>query len=800
MKHAIQLESMDQKKKMNKWLKWTLIILAILAVIIIGLLIYVNAYIDRSLAQTEGTVSLNGLEEEVTVVYDEVGVPHIQATNDLDLFYAQGYITAQDRIFQMELSRRQASGQLSEVIGESMVEQDKYFRTLGLRRAAEKSLEIYDEESLNVLQAYAYGVNAYIEQMETNNSMPAEFKLAGLSEISEWTPLDSLTIGKFMAFDLGGHWERQAFNYYLMNHFDEEVAYELFPTYPENGPTNILEEEYVDVTASLSKAVMPHEFNGSNNWAVSGEKTKSGSPLLSDDPHLGLSTPSIWYQSHLESPNYNVSGVIFAGVPGIILGHNDHVAWGVTNVGPDVQQLYLERRHENDPAKFEYDGEWYEADVITETIHVDGQESIDYEVTETIHGPVISEFANGVEEIEGDTVLSVDWTALEATTELKALLEFNQATNWKEFEKALEGFHAPAQNFMFASKDGTIAYKANGKIPIYENPDDALLPMPGWDSQYTLDEFIPFDELPTVVNPDKNFIATANNKVIDDSYPYHISHVWAQPYRYSRIEEYLASKDDLTAEDMMELQMDQKNKQAELFVPIFLDVLGDQADSPAEEQAIKILADWDFEDHKDEAGPLIFHTMLKKIEENLYADEIPEEVRSMFKGMGQTTDQLILQSYDGEELHWIEQNGGLDQLLSNSFSETIQYLTDEYGESLNEWKWGDYHQIYFAHNLSGISFLERFFNPDPPQPLGGSGVTVMAARGKEDGIVNHGAGWRFVNDLADPNSGYHIVGPGQSEHYRSDYYQNQLDDWIKGNYHETRIDNYSGDQLTLEPK
>lgn len=171
-------------------------------------------------------------------------------------------------------------------------------------------------------------------------------------------------------------------------------------------------------------------------------------------------------------------------------------------------------------------------------------------------------------------MLSVDWTALEATTELKALLEFNQATNWKEFEKALEGFHAPAQNFMFASKDGTIAYKANGKIPIYENPDDALLPMPGWDSQYTLDEFIPFDELPTVVNPDKNFIATANNKVIDDSYPYHISHVWAQPYRYSRIEEYLASKDDLTAEDMMELQMDQKNKQAELFVPIFLDVLG----------------------------------------------------------------------------------------------------------------------------------------------------------------------------------------------------------------------------------
>src|SRR5699024_11022605 len=247
---------------------------------------------------------------------------------------------AQSRMFQMEMSRRQASGTLSEVAGEASVEQDKYVRTLGLRRAAEASYDIYSEESKRVLQWFADGVNAYIDQAKADNSLPIEFTLMG-TEPAEWTPIDSLTIGKYMAFDLGGHWERQAFNYYVLNNLPDEKAYELFPNYPENKPT-IFEREEVDVALSFKDAVIPHSFNGSNNWVVSGEKTESGMPLLANDPHLGLATPSIWYQMHLESPEVNVSGVIFAGVPGIILGHNDDIAWGVTNTGPDVQQLYIE--------------------------------------------------------------------------------------------------------------------------------------------------------------------------------------------------------------------------------------------------------------------------------------------------------------------------------------------------------------------------------------------------------------------------------------------------------------------------
>lgn len=325
----------ETSPKKNRFSKKKILLSIFGFIVILGLaaFLFVNGYINKSLPITEGTVELSVLENEVTVITDEDGVPHIQADNARDLYIAQGYIQADRRMFQMELSRRQASGMLSEVIGEDAVNQDKYFRTLGLRRAAEESYEVYSEESIEVLEDFATGVNAYIEEAKANNSLPIEFKLMGF-EPEEWTPVDSLTIGKFMAFDLGGHWEQQAFNYYLLNEYDEEKAYELFPAYPENRPAIIKEEELLDIAASFEDAIIPHPFNGSNNWVVSGDKTASGMPLLADDPHLGLATPSIWLQMHLESEEeLNVSGVIFAGVPGIILGHNDQIAWGVTNTG-----------------------------------------------------------------------------------------------------------------------------------------------------------------------------------------------------------------------------------------------------------------------------------------------------------------------------------------------------------------------------------------------------------------------------------------------------------------------------------
>ncbi|ELK46071.1 penicillin acylase family protein [Halobacillus sp. BAB-2008] len=776
----------DHQPRRKRWKKVTLWTAGVIVLLVVSALIFVNVYINRSLPQVSGEKQLDGLEGQVTITRDADGIPHIKAENTADLFRAQGYVQAQDRLFQMELARRQASGRLSEVVGEATVDQDRYFRTLGLRRAAEKSLEVYSEETIRDLQAFADGVNTFMEE----EPLPPEFAMMGI-EPEPWTPLDSITIGKYMAFDLGGHWERQAFHAYLLQNFDEEEAYELFSSYPEDAPTVLTA---VDMEDSFAQAVIPEPFNGSNNWVVSGERTESGAPMLADDPHLGIATPSIWYQMQLEAPDYQVSGVIFAGVPGVILGHNADIAWGVTNVGPDVQQLYAEKRNPDDPTQFEFEGEWEQAEVIAEPIEVKDGDTVELEVLETRHGPVISEFA---EETGKDEVLSLRWTALDPTTELEAVMEINRADDWSSFEKGLEKFLAPAQNFVFADKDGTIAYKANGRIPIYENPDDALLPLPGWKKETEWKGFIPFDELPTSVNPEEGFIATANNKITNDDYPYHISHNWAQPYRYERIAEMIQAEDDMTPEDFQAMQMDVKNLQAEEFLGYMTETMnGDWND--IEQESLALMKDWNLEDDAGLAQPLIFHHWMLTMQDVLYKD-ISKDMRGLFGGSAQTTDELLRMVQDGEESLWMEKAGGVEEVLESSFRKTVTELTEMYGEDPSAWTWGDGHAVEFTHPLSSIGFLERFLNPGDPEPVSGSRVTVRAAGFNDDGIVNHGASWRFVIDMEDPTEAYHVVGPGQSGHFRSDWYHDQMMDWVEGGYHKTSMTDYEGETLTLTP-
>lgn len=774
-----------------KWGKISIVLLFILLCLIIIGYFLIQGYVKKSLPQVEGEIAIP-VQNEVIVTTDENGVPHIEAETLEDLYTAQGYVQAQSRMIQMDLSRRQASGMLSELIGESALTTDQYFRTLGLRRAAEDSMDIYSDEALDVLQWFSNGVNAYIDEATADGTLPIEYVLIG-GEPAEWTPLDSLTIGKYMAFDLGGHWERQAFNMYLSDTFPEEKLSELLPNYPEDR-MNIIDDVEIDIVSSFQDAVIPEPFNGSNNWVVSGEKTASGMPLLADDPHLGLATPSIWYQMHLEAEEMNVSGVIFAGVPGIILGHNDEIAWGVTNTGPDVQQLYMEKRNPDDEHEFLFEDEWEEADVISEPIHVKDGETLEYEVIETRHGPIISEFAG---ESGKDDVLSLSWTALDATAELQAILEINQASNWDEFEEGLENFHAPAQSFVFAAMDGTIAMKANGKIPIYEDGEDALLPLPGWEEKYVLDEYIPFDELPTVINPEKGFIATANNKMVGDAYPYHISNVWAQPYRYERIYDVLNSKDDVTIDDMQALQMDTKNLRAEEFLPLFIETLEASTLTKAEERSLDLLAEWNYEDDANLPQPLIFDRWIAKMEAILYAD-IDEEMMDLFSSRGQTTDTILRL---GDDSAWVQEEGTLEQLLHESLSEAVVELEQTYGTNQTVWQWGDYHQVQFRHPLSSAGkFVASIFNTKQPLPVDGSDVTPMAARHNGEGLVDHGASWRFVIDLEDITTAYHTVGPGQSGHLLSPCYNDQTEDWVNGDFHETVIQDQTGEQLLLTPE
>lgn len=790
------------KRHRKRWPR----VIGIIGLIMLLLITCVGGYaywiLHKSIPVNKGELKINGLEKIVNVWRDESGVPHIEAQNEHDLYLAQGYVTAQDRMFQMDLSRRQASGQLSEVVGAKAINRDKFFRTFGLRRAAEASLNAYSEDSKKVLEWYAQGVNNYISQAKESGDLPIEFRILGYQP-TDWLPIDSLTIGKFMAYDLADNWEGQAFRYQLIQQVSQEKAESLFPTYPRDGATIIqaIKDNPIDLSALGAVAVTPDPFNGSNNWVVSGAKSASGKPMLANDPHLGLDTPAIWYETHLSAPELNVSGVIFAGVPGIILGHNDDIAWGVTNLGPDVQDLYIEKRNPDNPVQFEYMGKWEDAKVYNEKIKIKGESPLAYKVVVTRHGPIISEFA---EDQQQDTALAMRWTALDATTELEAIQMFAKAHNWDEFKKSLEYFDAPAQNFVFASNDGTIAYRANGLIPIRKN-GDGLVPVPGWTDEYEWTGFIPWGELPTTVNPTEGFIATANNKVISDSYPYHITDNWAQPYREERIQQVLKSKAVLTTEDLQKLQFDRNNLQAEEFLDgLIMKVKGNSNLRSTDLETLELLQNWNKVDDADQAAPLAYELWIQRFDDVLFKPEISDDMMKLFNNKATAKDEMIRKTLRGEKEPWIDEKGGLEKVALKALQLAVDQAVSLQGKQPSKWQWGKFHQVEFPHPLGSVKPLNLIFNPKPV-PMGGSKVTVGAAGwNKDTGEVNHGAPWRTVIDLADPSKSYNVVAPGQSGNLLSRWYHDQVVDWTTGQYHTTSSDPYvyqtAGYHLKLIPE
>ena len=779
---------MRKKNKLLRILLWVLGIIAGLAAIA---LIAFNFYMGSSKPVIEGELTVSVLEEDVEVVRDEDGVPHIEAQSDADLYRAQGYVQAQDRLFQMDLARRQASGRLAEVVGAGAVENDKFFRTFSLRDAAERSWDGYDATSKQVLEWFAEGVNAFIEE----GRLSYEFKLLGY-EPEPWTPVDSLTIGKYMAYDLGGNWSLLAFRHWAVNHLPEEQVKELIVDYPKEARSVIEanKEMEVKVAGAFPVELIPNEFNGSNNWVVAGKKSETGAPLLADDPHLGLGTPSIWYQMHLQSPKQNVSGVIFAGVPGIILGHNEDVAWGVTNVNPQVQDLYIEKQNPDDSNEFLYDGEYYKAQVRDEPIRVKDGETVDFEVIVTKHGPVISELVFDEEPV--GEVFSMQWTALEPTRELQAVLGFNKAKNWDDFDLALRDFMAPAQNFVFADTSGTIAYRANGNIPI-RKIGEGKLPVPGDSSDYGWEGYIPYEELPTVINPEEGYIATANNEIVGEEYPYYITDFWAQPYRFERIVDLLEAKDKLSVQDMKDIQMDTVNLYAAEFLPLFLKTIKEADAKGAYREVVSSLEKWDYNETIESHEALIFNFLIEELKETLFAGAMPEDVYQMMPGKYQMMDNMLRAAYQGEEGVWVQEAGGLEALVYGAFERTMGELQEEYGDDFEKWAWGDFHQLTFNHSIAAANDLVAWYLNPEARPVGGSRSTVQAAGNRVNGEVNHGASWRFVVDLGDPSKADHIVGPGQSGHKKSEWYHDQVDAWVEGDYHTTRIDGRYGEAHTL---
>jgi penicillin amidase len=742
-------------------------------------------WLRHSLPPQQGTLSLSGLREPVEVYRDQRGVPHIYARNTHDLYLAQGYITAQDRLWTMDIDRVVTAGRLAELFGARWVNLDRHFRTLGLRRAAEASLITYSNETREYLDAYAAGVNARIAE----GKLPPEFALIR-HRPEPWTAVDTLTLSKFTAYALSGNWEQEVLRAHLVEALGAAKAAELCWHRPDPALLHHLEEHPLpDVTNLLELAALTlNATAGGNSWAAAGSRTESGAPLLVNDPHLTLRSPGAWYQTHLVGPDgMDVTGVTFPGIPGIMAGHNRWIAWGVANLNADVQDVYLEQVDPAAPDSFRFQDHWETATHIKETIRVRGvREPIICDVLVTRHGPVIAQGEH--------SALSLRWTGLEATTELETYFGINRADSWPAFRDALQHYSVPPQNFIYADRKGNIASRAQGAIPI-RTSGDGQAPVPGWTGEHEWTGRIPFEELPEVVNPPEGFVAHANQDLCPPGYTQFLGSSWAPPYRHERVTERLRGATSLTVDRMREIQRDAVNLQARALLQILLNAIQEglrqtkhpESLSPIEKRAMLLLSGWDGSEEPDRPEPCLWHQWYLFIVEGIFRPQMGLTLFDQFLACGlpiPLTDRLLREVAEGEGSRWLPREGeqGLGRIALRSFRRAVALLSAKQGRSPEAWRWGREHRVMFHHPSSRGGHPLGFFLNLGSYPAPGSSSTINNQGYSQVHPFNVTVAplWRQVVDLSRPEDSQDIAAPGQSGHFMSPHYGDQAAPWLRG--------------------
>jgi penicillin amidase len=765
---------------------------SIIALLLAAVLVGGSLFIQRTFPTIDGTVEVPALHSKVEVYRDEWGIPHIYAHDAEDLFFAQGYVTAQDRLWQMEMNRRIGSGTLSEVLGDATLDDDRFIRTLGWRRVAEMEADSLEGESKILLEAYAAGVNAFIDSRR--GSLPLEFTILGF-EPEPWTPADSISWAKVMAWDLGGNWEAELLRAQLIESVGEEKAAELSPLYPDDAPLIVPPEvegyggmhvEDVEARYAPLKRLLGAGGPGvgSNNWVVDGSKSATGMPLLADDMHLPLNLPSIWYEVHLVGGGFNVEGYSFPGVPGVIVGHNEDIAWGVTNVNPDVQDLYVEKINPENPDQYEYQGQWLDMEVFEEVIEVEGQGPVVERVRWTHHGPIINPVVEDLTD-----VLAFQWTALEPNRMVESLFMLNRASNWDEFRAALALWAVPSQNFVYADREGNIGYQTPGLIPTRVEGHTGLLPVPGWTGEYEWQGYIPFEELPSVSNPSTHFIVTANNKVVGDEYPHVLSYDFAVGHRAERITTLLEEKDVLSIEDFQRIHGDLYSIAGEIFTPYILEI---QPEGFLQERALNEIKPWDYHSDAESTGAAIFEVFYRELVKNTFGDELGEELLSEYLGAW-TWHEITLESMIEEADNlWFDdvttpERETRDDIVVRAYADACDYLGKKFGDVPHTWKWGRLHGMTFVHQplgQSGIPVLETIVNRGPVE-IGGSGYTVNAASydADEPFATADGVSQRLIVDLSNFDNSWSTHTIGQSGLPFHKHYDDMIPLWQGVKYH-----------------
>ena len=829
-------------KLLRRILNVLLILVALLALISGGAaLTFTKILPAQSFPQIAGNLQIPGLEKPVDIYRDPLGIPNIYAETRHDLFFAQGYVHAQDRFWQMDFWRHTGAGRLSEMFGKAQVDTDIFLRRMGWNRVAQQEFEALDPDTRAILDAYAQGVNAYLKD-HTGTALSLEYGvlklLAPNYTIEPWTPVNTLTWAKAMAWDLRGNMDEEADRTILLKLFSPAQVDELYPPYPSDHPFIVSspgsaaafpQPSPAPSSASAASAILPAaQANalsqsaqalddllgpggvgfGSNNWVLSGKLTATGKPFLANDPHLGSQMPSIWYEIGLHCLPQNtdcpfeVTGFSFPGAPGVVIGHNQRIAWGFTNTGPDVQDVYIEKINPAQTDQYEVDGQWQTMQTLTETIQVAGGEPQTVTVRYTRHGPILWEDEKSVEnfraqsglELPPQYRLALRWTALEPSHTFTALLKIDQASNWDEFRAGASLFDVPAQNFVYADVDGNIGYQMPGKIPIRAHGDGRTY-VPGWTSEFEWTGYIPFEELPHAYNPPEGFIATANNQVIQ-TYPYLIGTDWDYGYRAARIVEMIkTAPGPIDAAYIQKMQGDDRNLSSDFLLPALLQAESQiKTSDPDLARAVALMTGWDGQQLMDSAQAALYNSFWKHLLSDTFDNKLPEKQRPTGGARWWEVMRNLVQQPDSP---WWDnpqtpEKETRDIIFRQALVEGLKELKGLEGSDPTQWSWGGLHTLTFRNKSlgqSGVAPIEALFNRGPYPVAGGQSIVNATGWKTTKGFqVDWLPSMRMIVDLSDLTRSQTIHTTGQSGHAYSPHYTDMIDLWRAIQYHPMRWD------------
>jgi penicillin amidase len=739
--------------------------------------------------------NINKTSGHTEVKYDEHHIPHLYSNDIHSLLYAQGFIEARDRLFQMQFLKAAAAGELSELFGEKTIDIDIKNRVLGLGYAAEKTYATIEAnpEERDLYQAYANGVNGYIATLSPRD-YPFEFKLFN-KKPKKWDVLSSIYIYKYMANILaGGNDDIEMTN--LKKLLGESIFEKLYPE-REKFDTPIIPNEVVYnfdtiygnpflrdslVNEIIYKAELPKRNVGvgSNNWAVNGNKTVTGSPILCNDPHLSLTLPSIWYAQNLITDDFNAYGVSFPGLPGIMIGFNENIAWGETNVGQDIEDLFLIRWANEERTKYYLDDKIVDVDIRKEIIKVNGKKDVELDIKYTYWGPIVHRSKNGKQDLAKRWIVLDEAKRGDAATFIKGM----QCKDYDCYLEATQNFGTPAQNFLFASKTGDIALRVNGKLPVRHNEDGRFVAY-GDNSNFDFNDFIPREQNPQCLNPDRNYIFSANQYSTDKDYPYYYTGGFER-YRNRVVDSLLKHDNQFTIDKMKKMQQNVYNVKAADMAPVILELIDKNILDSDGLSFFEILSNWDYQYNKESPAPTLFEYLLDRINSNTweeistYNDTMAIKMPLNFVLLDLLKNEPENQFFDNRNT--IQKETAAD-IINKSFKEMVKFGKEK--NQNNTLKWGEYRNVKIPH-ITRIAAL---------------GSSRIKLSGNEDVInaINYtfGPSWRMVVSLEEKVKAFGIYPGGQSGDPRSEFYTNMLNNWVEGEYIPLNVAKIEDHQLKL---